>query len=181
MTPEEVQYSSEDPRRSDSRKGGAAMPTRRKGYLRECGPDAMSSAVSALVIGGLLLASAGGARGVGQEPKGDESPVPAPRSFAVYALSRGAGVPPAARRALEQVQERVDKDRGEGIVVESRRTGIGIEGETRLCVEYEDAEPARKALERARDIVKDVDLVNLVVEPCDKSRSESEPDKEDEP
>jgi hypothetical protein len=138
----------------------------------------MSSPIPALLIGGLLLACAGGA---GQEPKEPESPSPDPRSFAVYILSRGAGVPPEARRALKEVQERVDKDRREGIVVESRQTRIGIEGETRLCVEYEDPEPAKKALARAREIVKGVDLTNLVVEPCDKSRPKPGPEKEDEP
>jgi len=127
----------------------------------------MSLLVSVLAIGSLLLASAGRARGPEQEPKEDAAVAEA-RSFAVYALSRGAGVPSEARRALEEVQDRIDEDRREGVVVQTRGTRIGLEGETRLCVEYEDPEPARRALARARDIVKDVDLVNLVVEPCDK-------------
>jgi hypothetical protein len=137
----------------------------------------MSSRAAALVIGGLLVASAGGVRG--DEPNEGE-PSSAPRSFAVYALSRGKGVPAEARRALDDVQKLVDEDRRRGVAVESRRTRIGLEGETRLCVEYEDPEPARKAQRRARDIVEGVDLVNLVVGPCDESRSQ--PDREeDEP
>jgi hypothetical protein len=138
----------------------------------------MSLLVSVLVVGGVLLASAEVPHGTGQEPKEDTAAAD-PRSFAVYALSRGAGVPSEARRALEEVRERVDADRRDGVVVRSRRTRIGLEGETRLCVEYEDPEPAQRALARARDIVKDVDLVNLVVEPCDKSRSK--PEEENEP
>ena len=140
-----------------------------------------SRGIPALVIGGLLLASAGGPCEAGQEPKEGEPDAPDPRSFAVYVLSRGSGVPPAARRALEQVQELVDEDRRDGTAVQSRRTRIGLEGETRLCVEYEDTEAAKRALERARATVEDVDLVNLVVEPCDKKRSKPEPEEEDEP
>jgi len=79
------------------------------------------------------------------------------------------------------VQELVDEDRRDGAVVQSRRTRIGLEGETRLCVEYEDVEAAKRALERARATVRDVDLVNLIVEPCDRKRSKPEPDEEDEP
>lgn len=140
-----------------------------------------STEIPALVIGGFLLVCAGGPGEAGQEPKEGEPAAPDPRSFAVYALSRGGGVPPEARRALEEVQQQVDEDRRDGAVVQSRRTRIGLEGETRLCVEYEDAEAAKKALGRARATVEDVDLVNLVVEPCDKKHSKPEPDEEDEP
>jgi hypothetical protein len=140
-----------------------------------------SRGTTALVIGGLLLASPAGPFEAGQEPKGGEPAAPDPRSFAVYALSRGSGVPPEARRALEEVQQLVDEDRRDGAVVQSRRTRIGLEGETRLCVEYEDAEAAKRALERARATVRDVDLVNLVVGPCDEKRSEGESEEEDEP
>jgi hypothetical protein len=136
---------------------------------------------SVLVIGGLLLASAGGVRGDGQEPDEGKPSTASSRSFAVYALSRGKGVPPEARRVLDEVQDLVDEDRRRGVAVKSRRTRIGLEGETRLCIEYEDPEPARKAQRRARDIVEGVDLVNLVVGPCDESRSQPDPEEEDEP
>ena len=88
------------------------------------------------------------------------------RSFAVYALSRGKGVPPEAREALRRVDELVDGDRRRGIGVRTRRTRVGLEGETRLCVEYACAADARRALEQVEKIVEDVDLVNLVRGPC---------------
>jgi hypothetical protein len=139
----------------------------------------MSFRAAALVMGGLVVASAGGVRG--DEPNEGEPSSSTPRSFAVYALSRGKGVPPEARRALDEVQDLIDEDRRRGVAVESRRTRIGLEGETRLCVEYEDPAPAKKAQRRARDIVEGVDLVNLVVGPCDESRSRPDREKEDEP
>jgi hypothetical protein len=88
------------------------------------------------------------------------------RSFAVYALSRGTGVPDAAREAQEKVQELIEFDRGRGVVVTIQATRIGIEGERRLCVTYADAQEAARALERVRAMVQGVDLVNVVVEPC---------------
>lgn len=89
-----------------------------------------------------------------------------PSTFGVYALSRGKGVPAEARQALEAVAGLVDEDLARGIAVKSERSRIGIEGETRLCVAYENAADAAEALERIRKIVADVDLVNLEFEDC---------------
>jgi hypothetical protein len=88
------------------------------------------------------------------------------RSFAVYTLSRGTGVPAAAREAHQKVQELVEFDRSRGVVVTVQGTRIGIEGERRLCVTYADPKEAARALERVRAMVQGVDLVNVVVEPC---------------
>jgi hypothetical protein len=106
-------------------------------------------------------------------PKPDRSPgtaaKPSSRSFAVYVLSRAKGVPPEAREALRRVREMVEADRNRGLAVRVQTTRIGIEGETRLCAEYDDPKDAAQAIERASALVKGVDLTNLVVEPCEKS------------
>jgi hypothetical protein len=96
------------------------------------------------------------------------APTPAPdvTSFAVFALSRGKGVPPDARDVLRKVAEMAAADERRGVRVATRRTRIGLEGETRLCVEYQSAADARRGLEQVERIVKDVDLVNLVPGPC---------------
>ena len=100
----------------------------------------------------------------------DQAPTPTPAveftSFAVFALSRGKGVPPAAREVIRKVTEIVDAEKRRGVRVEARRTRIGLEGETKLCVEYENAAEARLAHEQIDKLVKDVDLVNLVAGPC---------------
>jgi hypothetical protein len=88
------------------------------------------------------------------------------KSFAIYTLSRGTGVPPAAREALEQVTNLVESDRKRGVRVTVETTRIGLEGEKRMCVEYENPTDGARAWERASAIVKGVDLVNLKAEPC---------------
>jgi len=89
----------------------------------------------------------------------------------VYALSRGSGVPPEASEAQLKVQKLAEADRARGVGVTIEITRIGIEGEKRLCVAYQDSRDGDRALERARAIVKGVALVNLVVEPCTPSTS----------
>jgi hypothetical protein len=78
---------------------------------------------------------------------------------------------------LRKVRELVEADRsgGSGVRLETKR--LGLEGETRFCAEYDDQAAARRAFERARAIVKGVDLVNLVVEPCEKAADQKEEPK----
>ena len=77
-------------------------------------------------------------------------------------------MPSEAREALEQVTNLVESDRKRGVKVTVQTTPIGIEGERRLCAEYEDPREGTRAWERAGAIVKGVDLVNLVAETCQK-------------
>jgi hypothetical protein len=120
--------------------------------------------------GGLaLLAAAVGAQ--------EKAPAPDVTSFAVFALSRGRGVPPQALDALCKVAEIAEADKVRGVRVETRRTRIGLEGETRLCVEYQTAADARHGLEQAEKLVKDVDLVNLVPGPCAETAKPQEKEK----
>ena len=102
------------------------------------------------------------------------------KSFAVYMLSRGKGVPPEARETLEQVTNLVESDRKRGVRVTVETTRLGIEGEKRMCVEYQDPRDGARAWERASAIVKGVDLVNLVAEPCASPATNTETQKEEE-
>lgn len=112
------------------------------------------------------------------QPATSEKSTPPPvRSFAVYALSRGKGVPPEAREALRHVVELAEKDQRRGVKVTVTTTRIGIEGETRVCVAYEDPQQGARAYERARAIVKNVDLVNLAEEPCREAANNKEEKK----
>ena len=88
------------------------------------------------------------------------------KSFAVYTLSRGKGVPEEAREAMQQVAKLAEDDRRRGVKVTVETTRIGIEGETRVCIAYEDPQEGTRAYGQARDLVKGVDLVNLAAEPC---------------
>jgi len=95
----------------------------------------------------------------------------------VYALSRGKGVPPEARAALQRVETMVEESRKRGVTVTVTTARIGIEGETRVCFAYEDPKEGARDYERARDLVKDVDLVNLKVESCGEAAHKEEENK----
>lgn len=100
------------------------------------------------------------------------------RTFQLSILSRGSGVPAAAKEAAQQVQKLVDADRARGIQVTVETTRIGIEGERRMCVTYQSAREGGRMFERVRALVKGVDLVNLVEGPCTTPPAAS-PKKED--
>ena len=119
------------------------------------------------------------------EPEAPRAPSRAGRvkpvqSFAVYTLSRGTGVPAEARQALEQVTNVVESDRKRGVRVTVETTRLGLEGEQRMCVEYQNPRDGARAWERASAIVKGVDLVNLVAEPCASPATHTETQKEEE-
>src|SRR5918996_5734248 len=83
------------------------------------------------------------------------------RSFAVYALSRGKGVPQGARAALDQARSMLEDLQARGADLTLTQERIGLEGETRLCATFADASLAEETLERIRRLVSGVDLVNL--------------------
>ncbi len=89
-------------------------------------------------------------------------------------------MPAEARDALKKVEGLVDEDRAKGLKVNVETKRIGLEGERRLCVTYEKPADGVKALERVRTIVKGIDLVNVVEEPCT-SPPATGPKKEDLP
>ena len=98
-------------------------------------------------------------------------------SFSVYALSRGKGVPEVTRNALGQsvkIIEQAAADEtniAEGIAnIKVYHQMIGLEGETRLCVEFNDPEVGKVLLRQVRDVTTGVDLINVVVEPCVRNR-----------
>jgi len=88
-------------------------------------------------------------------------------SFALYSLSRGKGVPEPARAALDQARSALEDLQVRGADITLTEERIGLEGETRLCATFADARLAAETLERIRQLVLGVDLVNLTEEPCD--------------
>ncbi|HKQ26194.1 MAG TPA: hypothetical protein VJT81_17230 [Burkholderiales bacterium] len=86
--------------------------------------------------------------------------------FAVYALSRGKGVPEPTRGALQKARALLESAKKRGEVKWLKETRIGLEGETRLCVEAKDVEAARTLLRELRMIGDKVELFNVVVESC---------------
>ena len=121
-----------------------------------------------LVLGWLLSAvatAAGCTMPVGTSGEERAAPVVS-ASFAVYALSRGRGVPEATRSAWQAVWTMLEDARREGKVARLQQTRIGLEGEVRLCAEFSDPGHAREMLERAREAGRGVELLNVVEESC---------------
>jgi len=87
-------------------------------------------------------------------------------SFAVYALSRGRGVPEATLRAWQAIRTLLEDARREGALAQLQQTRLGLEGEVRLCAEFHDPQRGQQLLRRARDIGAGVELLNVVEEPC---------------
>jgi len=88
--------------------------------------------------------------------------------FALYALSRGKGVPEPTRDALENANAFLEEARQRGDVLSLKKTRIGLEGETRICVQAKDAAAARELRRKVQSIAQNVELFNIVEEPCSK-------------
>jgi hypothetical protein len=124
---------------------------------------------------GVLVVPAGGQTSTmpsgSTEPGAEISPADAEalselRSFALMALSRGAGVPEAARQAAADFRSLLQRMQAEDAVVEIHESRIGIEGETRICAEFATAEAARQAWSQTQRAVTGIDLVQLKIERC---------------
>ncbi len=87
-------------------------------------------------------------------------------TFVVEVLSRGKGVPEQALEALDQLQIQIEADKARGVAARISRTRIGLEGETRACVEYRDPVAGKAAYARAKALFQKLELVNLRIERC---------------
>jgi hypothetical protein len=89
-----------------------------------------------------------------------------PPTLAVSALSRGKGVPAPTKAALAEIRVVLGQAQADGRVVAMASKRIGLEGETRTCVEFRDADAAAAMTARVRALAHGVDLLNVVEEPC---------------
>jgi hypothetical protein len=95
-------------------------------------------------------------------------------SVAVYSLSKGRGVPPETKAAFQKARTLLQELEGKGGTGPIEEQRIGLEGETRLCVEFKDEKTARDAIERLRAIAREVTLLNVQEEPCRKPEQREE-------
>ena len=103
-----------------------------------------------------------GCANVSQEKDSSPSAV----SFSIYALSRGKGVPKGTRKVFEEIQEMLEEAKAKGQVLSMKRTRFGLEGETQLCAEFVNSESAQRMYEELEQFTVEIDLLNLVKEPC---------------
>lgn len=117
---------------------------------------AKSTAIALLITAGCATA----------DPIPDTPHAVSGASFAVYALSRGKGVPARTRAVFQEAGRMLEDVKRRGRVMQLEQTRIGLEGETRLCAEFADAATARDLYERIRRLAEGVELLNVVLEPC---------------
>jgi hypothetical protein len=84
----------------------------------------------------------------------------------INALSRGKGVPAETREAFKQIRALLERQQASTAVTALQYQRIGLEGESRLCVEFRNASDAQAALAEIRKIAADVDLLNVVEASC---------------
>jgi hypothetical protein len=153
MRPVHPQRAAPQPRRRNQRQEAIAVSAR-----------APSGASLRLIWALLLVAACASVPGEARSPtSAGNSDRP---GVAVYALSRGTGVPAATRAALERARALLEEERRKGVARSVERSRIGLEGETRLCAEFNDAASAQAVFNRLRKLTAGVDLLNVTMEPC---------------
>ena len=85
---------------------------------------------------------------------------------AVYALSRGQGVPGTARQALRAARDLLARWGAEGRVLDLVDLPIGLEGDTRLCARFASPADAARALRELAALGRGVDLFQVRPESC---------------
>lgn len=91
------------------------------------------------------------------------------RSIAMYALSRGKGVPEGSREALRKFRRLLREAEKSGEIVQLTEQRIGLEGETKICAEFVSPDFAEKAWLTIQKMVGDQDLLNIRAERCQKN------------
>jgi hypothetical protein len=128
----------------------------------------MSGAPSRITVALLAIMTSNACAQQPQAPNAKSAA--APIGVAVYALSRGKGVPEPAAGAFSQAQALFrELQASKQIVRVHPIERLGIEGERRLCAEFANEEAARAAHARLLEVSKGIELFNVVIEPCVKS------------
>jgi hypothetical protein len=88
------------------------------------------------------------------------------KSFAVYALSRGSGVPEAASQLIVELRSLYQTNGTQREVSRYVEDRIGLEGETRVCLEFDTANAAQIAWKEVRVLIGEKELIDLRAEEC---------------
>lgn len=90
----------------------------------------------------------------------------------VLALSRGRGVPEPTRRAFDAILTLARQARADGRVIALGRRTIGLEGETRLCLEFTDTQARDRLLGEIERIAAGIDLLAVNLKDCSRNQDE---------
>lgn len=97
------------------------------------------------------------------------NPSSMPPAIEILALSRGRGVPKATSEIFQVIINRINAALAAGSVTSVTKATIGLEGETRLCIEFRDHLSFTVLSNEFRDIAKDVDLLQINEVNCQKN------------
>ena len=89
------------------------------------------------------------------------------RNFAIYALSKGNGVPTDAFEAYQAAKSRLYDAETRALVARISEVRIGIEGERKLCVEFTNDGDARRLWTELCEKHADIPLLNIQSEICE--------------
>ena len=87
----------------------------------------------------------------------------ASKEFQFTMLSKGAGVPEETRVAFAQAESLLLNLEKQGVALSWKRERVGLEGETRVCVRFEDQDSAQKAFQKIKQMGSENDY--LLLEP----------------
>lgn len=84
----------------------------------------------------------------------------------VTTLSRGKGVPAETRAALQRIRAVLEAGQATAAVTDLQTQRIGLEGESRLCIEFRSAADAGPLLAEIRRIAAGIELLDVTETPC---------------
>lgn len=90
----------------------------------------------------------------------------APVHATVTTLSRGKGVPAESRAALKRIRALLEAGQATAAVTDLQTQRIGLEGESRLCIEFRTASEARPLLSEMHRLAAGIDLLDITETPC---------------
>ncbi len=88
------------------------------------------------------------------------------RGFTVLALSRGSGVPKSTVDGFAKIMALLHEARQAGANIQIATDKIGLEGETRLCVDFTDPTLGGRLFTQANALTQGLELINITNEPC---------------
>lgn len=88
------------------------------------------------------------------------------KGFTVLALSRGAGVPQATWDRFSRIMALLEQARQAGANIQISTDKIGLEGETRLCVDFADPNLGGRLLTQVNELTQGIELITVSNEPC---------------
>ncbi len=84
----------------------------------------------------------------------------------IDALSIGRGVPEPTLKAYRRIKRVLEQGRDEGMALTIREKRIGLEGETRMCIEFEKQQDMHAMMDKIKPLTTGIELLNVETKRC---------------